>query len=54
MAKPEIVTVSYAGYPYDVAAYAQKLVQSDWLAAVGADYGVGLGTGRGQKLVVIG
>jgi hypothetical protein len=51
MAKPEIVTVSYAGYPYDVAAYAQKLVQSDWLAAVGADYGVGLGTVAGSTVL---
>jgi hypothetical protein len=38
-----VVTITYADAPYDVKAYYQALVQSDWLMAVGADYGVGLG-----------
>jgi hypothetical protein len=40
---PEVVTVTYAGYPYDVMSYMGGLVQSSWLSIVGADYGVGLG-----------
>ena len=39
---PEVVTVTYAGYPYDVSSYMGELVQSSWLSIVGADYGVGL------------
>jgi hypothetical protein len=46
LAAPRLVTVTFNGYPYrsDVEAYDQWLVGSDWLKAVGADYGVGAGS----------
>ncbi len=44
IAHPAAVLISYAGYPYDVAGYAESLLQSSWMSAVGLDYGVGLGT----------
>ncbi len=43
IASPAVVTINYAGYPYDVEGYVNQLVGSDWLSTVGADYGVGLG-----------
>jgi hypothetical protein len=48
LAAPKVVTVTYAGYPYDVKGYMSELVQSDWMTAVGADYGVGLGSLAGS------
>ncbi len=43
IARPAIVSITYAGYHHDVDTYASTLVQSTWLSEVGADYGVGLG-----------
>jgi hypothetical protein len=43
-----VVTITYADAPYDVKAYYQALVQSDWLTVVGADYGVGHGQVTGS------
>ena len=43
---PEIVTITFQGEDYDVDGFGDWIVGSDWLQAVGADYGVGLGTHR--------
>jgi hypothetical protein len=51
LSQPAIVTIGFADYPYDITAYATKLVQSSWLAAVGADYGVGLGAVVGSAVI---
>ena len=42
----ELVTVTFAGYPYiqEAQAFGDWVVGSSYLKAVGADYGVGLGT----------
>lgn len=44
--KVQLVTVTFAGYNNEakVQALGDAIVQSEWLAAVGADYGVGKGT----------
>jgi hypothetical protein len=51
LAAPEVVTVSYAGYAYDVKGYFDQLVESSWLTAVGADYGVGPGQVTGSLIL---
>ena len=45
LAAPDLVTITFDGYPYraDVEGYGDWLMTSSWLAAVGADYGVGKG-----------
>jgi hypothetical protein len=45
LAAPDIVTITFAGYAYqsDVQAFGDWVATSDWLATVGADYGVGKG-----------
>ncbi len=39
-----LVTLTFAGESYDVAGFGDWVVGSDWLTAVGRDYGVGHGT----------
>jgi hypothetical protein len=45
LAHPNIVTISFAGYPFesDVQAFGDWVVTSNWLAATGKDYGVSTG-----------
>jgi hypothetical protein len=46
LSKVQLVTVTFAGWAGEahVQAYGDAIVQSDWLATVGGDYGVGKGT----------
>lgn len=46
LASPQIVTITYAGYKFtpDVEAFGDFVVSSDWITAVGADYGFAQGT----------
>jgi hypothetical protein len=45
LTSPQLVTVTFTGYAYeaDVVAFGSWVASSDWLTAVGAQYGVGLG-----------
>jgi hypothetical protein len=43
LAVPNLVTISYQNYPYDVKSYGDWMLSSQWLATVGADYGVSNG-----------
>jgi hypothetical protein len=49
---PQLVTITYADYPYraDVEAYGDWIVGSDWLATVGAEYGIQLGSNTNVEL----
>jgi hypothetical protein len=46
IAAPKLVTVTFPGFAYEtqVESFGAFVVQSNWLATVGADYGVGAGT----------
>jgi hypothetical protein len=46
---PQLVTVTFPNYPYqpEVEAFGNWVMSSSWMSAVGADYGVGLGTAAG-------
>jgi hypothetical protein len=43
MTLPNLVTISFENYPYDVKTYGDWMLSSQWLATVGADYGVSNG-----------
>jgi hypothetical protein len=49
---PELITITYADYPYraDVEAYGDWIVGSDFLAGVGGEYGIQLGTNSNVEL----
>ncbi len=49
---PDLVTITWSDYPLadEVHAFGNWIVGSDWLAAVGKDYGVGFGTNVDVRL----
>lgn len=52
VAQPNVVTISFESYPYDVKDYGDWIVSSQWLATVGADYGISNGGSHLADLVI--
>jgi hypothetical protein len=49
--EPQLVTISYAGFAYDVSSLADTLTSSDWYTAVTAEYGIGAATHQADYVI---